>query len=390
MPLKKPAGNCLVNMFPLLVIRRRPLQRGGQLALLCCHFHTKSHVLRSTAYALDAEEASQAADLVENRLKLSTCGALYQEWRKARRQYRDAPTDGIEVDVDFVCSAMSADRSSFVETGRPLAVLLHGAPGSYRDFSENLTPRLMGRGVDVLAPNFPDMSFSLRNKFYWHTVEERTALLRDFFKTLGVRRIDTLVSHSASIYPSLRLLVENGDAPKIDSLVLLAPNSHVTPTLLKPLWMTECMIQAYRSSLLRPLVSALVLFMSHSGILPVKPVVKDIVLSLTTYMWSGFNKGGERLLEAVARKQIPTVVAICENDRLLPYDVLMAVCTVLGASPEDLWRYSKEGQLLATGTSESWLKVLSFENGTHYPFVRHPDICADEIVQLLQRIGALR
>lgn len=150
------------------------------------------------------------------------------------------------------------------------------------------------------------------------------------------------------------------------------------------------MIQAYRSSLLRPLVSALVLFMSHSGILPVKPVVQDIVLSLTTYMWSGFNKGGERLLEAVARKQIPTVVAICENDRLLPYDVLMAVCTVLGASPEDLWRYSKEGQLLATGTSESWLKVLSFENGTHYPFVRHPDICADEIVQLLQRIGALR
>ncbi|KAH7954748.1 hypothetical protein HPB49_021459 [Dermacentor silvarum] len=377
-------------MFPLLVIRRRPLQRGGQLALLCCQFHTKSHVLRSTAYALDAEEASQAPDLVENRLRLSTCGALYQEWRKARRQYRDAPTDGIEVDVDFVCSAMSADQSSFVETGRPLAVLLHGAPGSYRDFSENLTPRLMGRGVDVLAPNFPDMSFSLRNKFYWHTVEERTALLRDFFKTLGVRRIDTLVSHSASIYPSLRLLVENGDAPKIDSLVLLAPNSHVTPALLKPLWMTECMIQAYRFPVLRPLVSTLVLFMIHSGIMPVKPVVQDIVLSLTTYMWSGFNKGGERLLEAVARKQIPTVVAISENDRLLSYDVLMAVCTVLGASPEDLWRYNKEGQLLATGTSENWLKVLSFENGTHYPFVRHPDICADEIVQLLQRIGALR
>ncbi|XP_075546815.1 uncharacterized protein LOC142579989 isoform X2 [Dermacentor variabilis] len=336
-------------MFPLLV-RRRPLQRGAQLVetLLCCQFHTKSPVLRSTAYALKAEEASQATDLVENRLRLSTCSALYQEWRKARREYRNAPTDGIEVDVDFVCSAMNADQSSFVETGRPLAVLLHGAPGSYRDFSENLTPRLMGRGVDVLAPNFPDMAFSLRNKFYWHTVEERTALLRDFFKKLGVRSI------------------------------------------LKPLWLTECMIQAYRSSLLRPLVSALVLFMSYSGIVPVKPVVQDILLSLTTYKWSGFDKDGERLLEAVARKQIPTVVAIGENDRLLSYNILMAVCTVLGASPEDLWRYDKMGRLLATGTSGSWLKVLSFENGTHYPFVRHPDICADEIVQLLRRTGALR
>lgn len=356
-----------------------------------CQFHTRNHVLRPTAYALNADEGSRAVDVVETRVRLSTCGDLYREWRKARPAYRNAPTDGIEVDVDFVCSAMSADQSSFVETGRPLAVLLHGAPGSYRDFSENLTPRLLERGVDILAPNFPDMAFSLRNKFYWHTVEERTTLLRDFFKKLGVRRIDTLISHSASIYPSLRLLVESGgDGPKIDSLVLLAPNSHVTPNVLKPAWMTELMIQAYRNSLLRPLVSALVLLLSYSGIVPLKPVVQDVLLSLITYKLSGFNTNGQRLLETVASNEIPTLVAISENDRLLTYDVLMAVCTVLGASAKDIWRYGKEGQLLATGTSESWLKVLSFEKGTHYPFVRHPDICADEIIQLLQRIGALR
>ncbi|KAL1428157.1 hypothetical protein MTO96_016957 [Rhipicephalus appendiculatus] len=368
-----------------LLVRRRLLQLGGQLA----EVHTEG-TIHSTADVLNADEAGHAVDLPENRLRLSTCGDLYREWRKERPAYRNAPADGIEVDVCFVCSAMSADQSSFVETGRPLAVLLHGAPGSYRDFSTNLTPRLLGRGVDILAPNFPDMAFSLRNKFYWHTVEERTTLLRDFFKKLGVHRIDTLVSHSASIYPSLRLLVEGGDGPKIDSLVLLAPNSHVTPSTLKPAWMTELIIQAYRNSLLRPLVSALVLFMTYSGIVPVKPVVQDALLSLTTYKLSGFDKDGQRLLESVALKQIPTLVAISENDRLLAYNVLMAVCTVLGASPKDLWRYGKEGQLLAAGAPESWLKVLSFEKGTHYPFVRHPDICADEIIQLLQRIGALR
>lgn len=384
--MSKQASDYPVNMLRLL-LRRRPLQlAGGQFA----EVRTNGPTLCSTAYSLNVDEGSHAVYLPENWLRLRTCGALYQKWRKERPAYRNAPADGIEVDVRFVCSAMSADQSSFVETGRPLAVLLHGAPGSYRDFSENLTPRLLRCGVDVLAPNFPDMAFSLRNKFYWHTVEERTTFLRDFFKKLGVRRIDTLVSHSASIYPSLRLLVENGDAPTINSLVLLAPSSHVTPSILKPVWMTELIFRAYRNPLLRPLVSALVLFMSYSGIVPVKPVVQDLLLSLTTYKLSGFDKDGERLVESVAVKQIPTLVAISENDRLLGYNVLMAVCTVLGASPKDLWRYGKEGQLLAAGTSGSWLKVLSFEKGSHYPFVRHPDICADEIIQLLQRIGALR
>lgn len=147
----------LVNMFYLIGVRQRSLHLGGQLAevLMRCQFHTRSRVLRPTAYALNADEGSRAVDVVENRVRLSTCGCLYREWRKTRPAYRNAPADGIEVDVDFVCSAMSADQSSFVETGRPLAVLLHGAPGSYRDFSENLTPRLLERGVDILAPNFP-------------------------------------------------------------------------------------------------------------------------------------------------------------------------------------------------------------------------------------------
>lgn len=151
MAVSKQASDYPVNMLRLL-LRRRPLQlAGGQFA----EFRTNGPTLCSTAYALNVDEGSHAVDLPENWLRLRTCGALYQKWRNERPAYRNAPADGIEVDVRFVCSAMSADQSSFVETGRPLAVLLHGAPGSYRDFSENLTPRLLRRGVDVLAPNFP-------------------------------------------------------------------------------------------------------------------------------------------------------------------------------------------------------------------------------------------
>lgn len=363
-----------------LVVRLRPC------SLRPCK---ERHVLWASTYTLTAtERVPSPGFLSEHVLRVTTCGDLYREWRQTRGHYRNAPADGIDVDVPFVCSRMT-EEGSYVETGQPLAVLLHGAPGSYRDFSENLIPRLQAQGVDILAPNFPDMAFSLRNKFFWHTVEERTALLRDFFKKLGVNRIDALVAHSASVYPSLRLLLEGNGGPKIKSLVLLAPNSHITPQALKPLWATDWMIHSYRNSFLRPLVSGLVLFMCYCGLKPTKPVVQDVLLSLTTYKLSGFDKGGEKLLEAVAQRKLPTLVAIGKNDRLLSYRVLMGVCSALGARPEDLWHYDKQGKLLTPGTSGSWLKVLSFEHGTHYPFVKHPDICADEIVDMLQRMGIM-
>ncbi|KAK8782747.1 hypothetical protein V5799_015913 [Amblyomma americanum] len=253
-------------------VTRRPHQL-GKLLVEAHWFHGRCQVRHASTYALDADQALQPVDLLEHKLRVSTCGALYREWRKTRREYRNAPVDGIEIDMNFICSRMT-DEGTLAETGRPLAVLLHGAPGSYRDFTENLIPRLLSRGVDVLAPNYPgellffcvnflvachfeharigwrtkNMAFSLRNKFYWHTVEERTTLLRDFFRQLGIR------------------------------------------SSLKPAWLTGWLMQAYRNSLLRPLVSALVLFGCYSGLLPVKPVVQDALLSLTTYKLSGFDK----------------------------------------------------------------------------------------------------
>ncbi|XP_077560246.1 uncharacterized protein LOC144175073 isoform X1 [Haemaphysalis longicornis] len=376
-----------------LLFGQRSRQIGGGLVagLRPCFLppSKQRHFRWASTCTLTAADQDGPGFLSEHVLQVNTCGDLYREWRKTRQHYRHAPTEGIDVDVPFVCSRMT-EEGAYVETGRPLAVLLHGAPGSYRDFSENLIPRLQARGVDILAPNFPDMAFSLRNKFFWHTVEERTALLGDFLKKLGVNRIDALVAHSASIYPSLRLLLEGNGGPKVKSLVLLAPNSHITPQVLKPLWATDWMIESYRNSFLRPLVSGLVLLACYFGFRPNKPVVQDVLLSLTTYKLSGFDRGGEKLLEAVAQRQLPTLVAISKNDRLLCYRVLMGVCSALGASPEDLWYYDKEGKLTTPGTSGSWLKVLSFEHGTHYPFVKHPDICADEIVHLLQRMGIMR
>lgn len=345
--------------------------------------------LSASLTSTSALGADDVTDLKEHRVSVRTCGALYRQWKQTKPEYRDAPEDGVVVDVPFVFTRRNDVVGS--NTRRPLAVLLHGAPGSYGDFSGNLIPKLHAAGVDVLAPNLPDVAFSLRNKFFWHSVEERTALLTDFFKEMGIEKIDTLVAHSAAIFPSVRIaLAEPGEAPVVKSLALLAPNSVVTPNTIEPLWLTRWMVRSYQHSpLLRPLIGAIIICSHAMGLTPQKPVVQDVMTSLTTYTRSGYLESGKQLLEAVAHRRLPTLVAISKDDRLLKFPVLLAVCTTLGASEEDMWCFDDEGKLQRSGKQDSWLRAVCFEKGSHYPFIRQPDVCADEILQLLRRIQSL-
>ncbi|CAN7999104.1 unnamed protein product, partial [Ixodes hexagonus] len=294
-----------------------------------------------------AVTADVEPELTEHHISVRTCGPLYRQWRQTKSWYRNAPEDGIVVDVPFIFTRW--DNGVGAETRRPLAVILHGAPGTYRDFSENLIPRLCAGGVDVLAPTFPDLRFSIRNKFFWHSIEERTALLMDFLRQLDIARIDVLVAHSAAIFPSLRILLERQEpVPAVKSLALLAPNSHVTPSVLKPRWLKGWMAESYRSAALRPLIGAVLLSSCYLGLIPVKPEVHDAMLSLITYWKSGYHEG-DKLLEAVARMKIPTLVAISKNDRLLSYSVLVEVCTALGASEQDMWHFDGNEQIRRSG-----------------------------------------
>lgn len=58
---------------------------------------------------------------------------------------------------------------------------------------------------------------------------------------------------------------------------------------------------------------------------------------------------GDKLLEAVARMKLPTIVAISRNDRLLSYSLFLEVCAVLGASEGDMWHFDGEGRMLRSG-----------------------------------------
>ncbi|EEC13828.1 hydrolase/acyltransferase, putative [Ixodes scapularis] len=241
---------------------------------------------------------------MERRISVRTCGPLYRQWKQTKSWYRRAPEDGIEVDVPFV-----------------------------------FTRRDDGG----------DLRFSIQNEFFWHSIEERTALLRDFLRQLGITRIDALVAHSAATFTSLRILLERQEpVPTVKSLVLLAPNSHITPSVLKPRWLKNWMAESYRNEILRPFVKAIILSSCYLGLSPVKPDVDNAMLSLITYCKSGYREG-DKLLEAVARMKLPTLVAISRNDRLLSYSLFLEVCAVLGASEGDMWHFDGEGRMLRSG-----------------------------------------
>lgn len=113
-------------------------------------------------------------------MSLHTCVNTYagkrDTWSK-RYLFRSCPRDGIDLDLRYIDTMPSADNS--VAQSSPTVLLVHGAPGSHADYA-SLIVRLSQDGVRVLAPTFPDVSYTIRTQTFRHTTEEKQELLHDF------------------------------------------------------------------------------------------------------------------------------------------------------------------------------------------------------------------
>ncbi|KAK8783618.1 hypothetical protein V5799_010016, partial [Amblyomma americanum] len=94
----------------------------------------------------------------EHTVKVHTCAKLYQDWRKWKPGYQNAPAKGIEVDLGYLHTGL--DKPAAQREGRPTVLLLHGAPGSYRDFTQ-LVPFLDSQGATVISPRWPGLHQAL-------------------------------------------------------------------------------------------------------------------------------------------------------------------------------------------------------------------------------------
>ncbi|KAI1287785.1 hypothetical protein HDE_09797 [Halotydeus destructor] len=84
---------------------------------------------------------------------------------------------------------------------------------------------------------------------------------------------------------------------------------------------------------------------------------------------------------------MPTLLAYSVNDRLIDEKVSEEMADMLGARPDHVAHFNKEGQVTSgqplTQGQTGRLKVLKFDNGGHYAFLRQPTESNQAVASLI-------
>ncbi|CAN8026741.1 unnamed protein product [Ixodes persulcatus] len=304
-----------------------------------------------------------------------TCGELYRDWRHWKPGYQNAPPQGIEVPVCYLHTGL--DRAW--DAGRPTVLLLHGAPGSYRDFTD-LVPFLDRVGATVVSPTWPDLKLSYRVGTFWHSAEEKTHLLADFLRAINISKIDLVVAHSSAIYPSLNMMTRPG-MPTVGGLALLAPAGHQlvrwvsSPPhfLLAGALYAQAKLKTWRRLLHRLVVKCACVVLSRGKASERK---SDDACPIDAFVFSSPSRSCATP-DRTASECIPLKCLSGVHESRIS---LKMVSTF----PTELRRFWYEP--LTTCAQEGSKKVLLFKKGGHYLFRRHPEVINSAILEWLHRV----
>lgn len=383
--LRASKSICTVNRFPVNVLLCRGLltsRSQGQIEAVA------TQVLEPSAAALKKQPASVEPPewpYTERFVKVHTCSQLYQEWRKWKPGYQNAPAEGVEVELGYMHTGL--DKPAAQREGRPTVLLLHGAPGSYRDFTQ-LVPFLDQQGATVISPRWPDLRLSYRTGTFWHSAEEKTQLLIDFLKAIRISKVDMLVAHSSAIYPTLNVMTRPG-MPQVNAVALLAPAGHQLVRAIRPLPVMRAFAVHYTNpryqSFMRRLGIAIMKYTRN----PIKPNIEDAIMSLQTMIFSDYEEAGEKIKQ-VANSGVPLLIAFSENDRAINPEVIFNMVDLIGTRNDDFWLYDADGKLVREGSTGGSRKVMLFKKGGHYLFRRHPEVVNSAVLELLQTACSVR
>lgn len=312
---------------------------------------------------------------------VTTCADLYKKWRaEGRHGYSRAPDTGAQAPVVYVHTGM--DRTERGDRGkRPLALLLTGAPGSYSDYSRTI-PHLDQNGADVLCINWPDFTFTSQTGYWWHSCDEKSNLVADFLKQLGIKKVDMLVAHSTGSPPAVQLVVEHPDI-EVKSLALLMPiasrvfKGGKNPLLFNPI--TEWVIKARGgAAFTTPFFQTVMALSRH----PSRGRAYDVYFAYLSSIGYEQAEMGHRLT-ILREMALPTLLMSSDNDRLLSVEDNHWLMRRLGCDPQRTWLYDADGGLIRKGDSGT-MKAIELQKGSHYGFIRFSDIANDALVELLK------
>lgn len=316
-------------------------------------------------------------------VKITTCATLYQRWALTRKAMYAQAMNGLKLQVEYA-DTIDLCKNYENESDLITIVALHGAPGSHEDF-EPFIKYFSNKNIRIIVPNYPDFNLTIQSKVFRHSAEEKFEFIKDFFKALNVKRIDLLLSHSSSVYPTALLLCDETSAKlQIKSVALFSPAGHRMIKGMRPAWFTEGSVKVYQNKFGRLIYRIFGKgFIKVTHTVTVKPEsMNNVILSAQTMRYSNY-KHLDKYLKKIKENKIPTLWVCSENDRLIEKEIFNEMIDIIGAKESNIQKYDCNGEMVSHYRSDSNIRVLYFNNGGHYAFLKYSDKVVKECDKFL-------
>ena len=326
----------------------------------------------------DSPEISETCSENVLRIKVETCSSLYEKWKDEKSWFHNVPRKGISTEVEYIDTQPDAGNTL------PVVLCLHGAPGSHQDFSL-LRSRLISYPIRIICPNFPTYSLTKTKKF-GHYAEEKAEYILDFLKALELTRVDMLIGHSSSIYPSV-IILDSEYGSTLKSLVFLNPCGHRRIQAMKYPILDKTSAYFYQYKFFR-------FFIKHLG-KPVLVITKcpvklenmdNLFLSVTTVNHSHYKRLSEKLEKLKANKEIAKMLIFAENDKLIQKEIFYEMAAMLGIESDNIEVYDHNGLQQKSSMDSGYPKGIALQDGGHYAFLSHSKIVNNAIAEMVENV----
>ncbi|KAL3210577.1 hypothetical protein MRX96_037047 [Rhipicephalus microplus] len=220
--------------------------------------------------------------------------------------------------------------------------------------------------------------------YWWHSCDEKTRLVIDFLEKLNINKIDMLVSHSTGSTPAVQLIAEEPSINVKSLAFLMATTTRYFRGTQNKVLFNPAFIWAMKSrrgvAIMTPLFQAVANLIRH----PSRGQAYDTFFSYHSSIGCEDHRV-EQQLATIRDRKIPTLVVVSGNDRLLSKEDNWTLLRRLGCDPEKTYLYDNSGHLIRSGKGDDVVKVIELRNGSHYGFVRYPDICNEALLELITR-----